>query len=368
MNQVPWVRTRASAVVMILIFSLCMLLCMTPFMVYGIMFLYFAAPCLMCLAWLLSGRAAADVCAVLSVAGFYLSGGTWAGLAGAVYLLPAHAAFRILTVKKASALKTGIVMAAVMMLSQMALYIAVQALNGGKAYDAAARAVTDWFERDRELGDLMLIYLNSLDILPLSSSFEGQGMVSSGVLTDAARENLLGTLHLTVVNALTAAVPAMTVEMSIYQGALAVLVPRRGAESYLRSRARRGDGEDVLCPLPGEDTPQLRLWHLPRGWGWRIGILGAGYALMYVPNDTAALLGQLLFYVFFAVYSIQGIALLNHIQCKRGGRRIWRIVVPLLILFIFQEALLLMGCADQVLDPRKLREDKDDQETDRWEV
>ncbi len=367
MRQVPWVRTRASALVTILLFALCLFMCMTPMVTYGVMLIYFAAPVMLCLAWLLAGRAAADICAVLSAAAFYLVGGLPTAAAGIVYLLPAHILFRIQTVKGASALRTGIFTASALMLSQLAVYVAVQAANGGRAYEAAALAVTQWFERDRETGDLLLIYMNSAGLLPLSPSFTGEGLTTAGALSEAARQDLLNTVHLSVVSMLTAMVPPMMVEMSIYQGAMAVLIPRRAAEGYILRRGRAGGGGDETKPLPGTDTPQLKLWHLPRGWGWRIGILGAGYILMYIPGDILSQAGQLLFYVFFAVYSIQGIALLNHIQCSRSRRRFWRIAVPILILLIFQEALCLMGCLDQVLDIRKLREPYQD-DSDQREV
>ena len=74
-----------------------------------------------------------------------------------------------------------------------------------------------------------------------------------------------------------------------------------------------------------------------------------------------------MFYAFFAIYTIQGVAFLNHIQCMRARRRIWRIIIPILILMIFQEAMCLMGCADQMLDMRRLRV-KNNDEHDQWEV
>ena len=368
MRQIPWVRTRASALVFILIFALCALTCATLLLSYGVMFLYLAAPCLLCAAWMLSGRAAADVCAALSVLAFYLAGGPYIALAGAVYLLPAHAVFRVLTLREASALKTGIAAAAAMALSQLALFVWAQALCGGKAYETAAGMVTGWFDKNRDVGDLVLITMNSMDALRLSSSFTGQTLLSPGVLTDAARSDLLGTVSLMIITGLSAAVPAMMVEMSIYQGAMAVLIPRRAAAAYIRKRARAGAGAVENPPLPGKGTPALKTWHLPRGWGWRIGVLSAGYLLGYTSQGVLPMLGQLLFYVFFAVYTLQGIALLNHVQCLHGRRKVWRIIVPLLILLIFQEAMCLLGCVDQVLDIRKLRKKDREEKEDPWEV
>ena len=365
MRQVPWIRTRASALTMVLIFSACLLVCMTPLMSHGLFFLYFASPCLLCLAWLLSGRAAADACLALAAVSFYFCGGAVGALAGIVYLFPAHFVFRFMTVKNFSALKTGIGMAASLMLSQLALYVWAQASLGGKAFETAADAARAWFDGDRELGDMLLIYLNYSGMLPLSSSYTGQGLSMAGVLTPAAREDLLNGLQLRIITYLSALVPAMLTEMSIYQGAVTVLIPRRAAEGYIRKHAGAEWGEKQT--LPGEDTPQLRTWHLPRGWGWKIGVLGAGYFLIGSGNATVSLLGKLTFYAFFAIYSIQGAAFLNHIQCMRGRRKVWRIIIPIVILVIFQEAMCLMGCADQMLDFRRLRV-KNNDEHDRWEV
>ena len=368
MRQIPWVRTRASALVMILIFALTALMCATPLMLHGFLFLYFGAPCVLCVAWMLSGRAAADICAALAVISFYLAGGPVLALAGALYLLPAHAVFRVMTVKNESALRTGLAVAAALMLSQLGLYVWAQAACSGKAYEAAANGVTGWFDQNREEGDLMLILMNGMGVLQLSSSFEGQGLTAAGVLTEAARTDLLNTVHLMIVSYLRAIVPALLVEMSVYQGAMAVLVPRRAAAAYIRKHARAGDSPEGSPALPGQETPALSTWHLPRGWGWKIGILAGGYLLVYTSEGVMSMLGELLFCVFFSVYTVQGIAVLNHIQCFHGRRKVWRIIIPLLILLIFQEAMCLMGCADQLLDIRKLRKKDKEEKEDPWEV
>ena len=56
------------------------------------------------------------------------------------------------------------------------------------------------------------------------------------------------------------------------------------------------------------------------------------------------------------------------VRMRRVPSRSKRIIIPLLILLIFQEAMCLMGCADQLLDIRKLRKKDKEEKEDPWEV
>ena len=101
--------------------------------------------------------------------------------------------------------------------------------------------------------------------------------------------------------------------------------------------------------------PPLRDWHIPRPWGLRIGILGAGYFLSLSANGALNLLGKMFFSLFSAVYSIQGIATLNFIQHKKGTRRGWRVALPIILSMLMPNALMFLGLIDQVMNIRMLR-------------
>ena len=362
MRKLPLVRTPVSAVVLVLGFAACALLCLMPLtMPTGLMILYTAGPFMLPLTLMLAGTVPAYLCLAVSAGCLFLLFG-FPGLAvGLVYLGSMLAVFHVLCVREARFRTVALSAVLTLVLSQTALYAWLQAAYHRQAFQAAADAMTDWFLQNSGEGDILLYLLNSSGLLPLSSSFQGAGFESGYVLTDAARSDLLSALSALVVGMLNQMTTAMIVGMSLYLGAAAALIPERAASAFRKRRLRLGDGDASNPPVPIESAPRLKTWHLPRGWGLKVGILAAGYLLQTASTGALQVLGRICFEVFSAVFTIQGVALINHLQVGRRHRKGWRIAVPLLLCMILPNAMYIVGVFDQILDPRHLRAREEEQ-------
>ncbi len=356
MRKIPLVRTPVSALVMVLGFAVCAFACLVSLtMPTGLLVMYTAGPFMLPMALLLAGAVPAYLCLALCVGSLTLLLGLPGLAAGLVFFGSVLVVFHVLCMRGARFGTVLLASALTLILSQTVLYVWVQVLCDRQAFQRAADAMTDWFLQNREQGDMLLYLLNSAGLLPLSSSFEGAGVVSGYTLSEAARMDLLSTLSVLVVSMLTQMATSMIVGMSLYLGALTSLVPERAAAAFRRRRERLGDSEEKNPPIPIESAPQLCTWHLPRGWGLRVGVLAAGYLMQTLFTGTLQLLGRIFFEVFAAVYSVQGAALINHLQVSRRHRKGWRIAVPLLVCAIAPNALYIIGLFDQWMDPRHLR-------------
>ena len=351
MRQIPWLRSGKAAFVFPIIFALFLGLCFTPLVTYSAMALYFLAVPALCMALFLAGRLPAYGCFVLCLGMFYALLGLDGVCAGCVYLLPAFLTMHVLSAKRVPFPLSAICMTAALVLSQVAIYVFLQARFEHNAYRALAEAAAQAFRAEGELGDAALIMLNRAGLLPISSDFEGSTALNPlGGLSDAAREDLLGSLQAYIIAYLSVFVPSMISGMSIYEGALSVYGAARCEEAALRGQDPFQKGDSLSLQVP-----PVRTWHLPRGWGWKIGVFAVGFLLVRLENQTVQLLGRVLMEVFTAVFTLQGIALVNDVQAKRGHRKWARILAPALLLLIAPSALWILGCADQIMDIRGLR-------------
>ena len=191
MRQIPWLRSGKAAFVFPIIFALFLGLCFTPLVTYSAMALYFLAVPALCMALFLAGRLPAYGCFVLCLGMFYALLGLDGVCAGCVYLLPAFLTMHVLSAKRVPFPLSAICMTAALVLSQVAIYVFLQARFEHNAYRALAEAAAQAFRAEGELGDAALIMLNRAGLLPISSDFEGSTALNPlGGLSDAARGDL----------------------------------------------------------------------------------------------------------------------------------------------------------------------------------
>jgi len=357
MRNLPWYRSGAPAIVFPSLFALLLGLCFTPFLSYSAMALYFLTiPCV-CACLFLGGRAPAYLCTLLALGMFFSLLGAQGLLAGAVYLLPAIAAVHLVFIKRIPFPRSVLLVIGVIVLSQLAVYVAVQWKYERDAYRTLAGFAAQAIRAEGEVGDFFLILMNAYGILPISGSFEGSvGLTAIGGLTEAVREDLLATLQGYLVSYLTVFVPSMISGMSIYEGVLTVYAAARSEEAAQPKRHDlfQKEGEALSIRVPA-----LRSWYLPKGWGWKIGVFAVGFIMVRLNQATLQLLGQVLLEVFTAVYTLQGIALINDLQARRDRKKWVRVLIPALLLIFAPAVLWILGCADQILDIRRLRQPKD---------
>jgi hypothetical protein len=108
------------------------------------------------------------------------------------------------------------------------------------------------------------------------------------------------------------------------------------------------------CPDLG--MPPFSRWHLPRTVGRRMWVLAAGYLLAAFSNSMVLqVAGQMMYNVFFALFAIQGLAIVDFKLKARGRKPAIRLILLLLLYFLLSPAALLIGIFDQSIDSRKLR-------------
>ena len=77
-------------------------------------------------------------------------------------------------------------------------------------------------------------------------------------------------------------------------------------------------------------------------------------------SPALAVAGMILYSAASAVFSLQGLALLNYIQHMRNRKRTWRIIVPLLLMMT--RLLMILGVFDQLVNLRGLRKPREPKE------
>ncbi len=356
-------RGKAAAAVMTVLFALAAALCLDPLTsVLAVVPLYYAAPVFLAFTFVYAGVLPGAVCLILASAGMSMLLGN--ALYGVIYYLPPLIVFLVMTAwRRPPHPWPAVALALAVALGQIIPYAMVQARFGGKAFqafaDAAARGI-----RGSELGDTLLYELNRRGLLELTIAAENAVTVRDGlyVLSDAARDNLLSNLILMLEATLEAMVPAMLVGFSLYMGALISAFPL-GWGRRLNPRL------EEERPLPEALMTPFRNWFIPRGHGWRFALMGAaGYLLINFGAPAVNMLGNILLQVFTAVFTIQGLAMLNYRQLAKGRPVWWRVLLPLILIWLLGAYLWLFGLADQVTDIRSLRGPKDRPENDQEEV
>ena len=195
----------------------------------------------------------------------------------------------------------------------------------------------------------------------------------SGAFTlpeDIRRDMLLSVSSL-ISESLQALVPSLIVSQSILGGVGCLLLPlrfgylaqekRRFLASDAADEAEREPAESQPVDFPDLGMPLLRTWFIPRGVGWQVGAaLVAGYLLRYAQVPALSVAGMILYAGASAVFSLQGLALLNYMQHLRSRKRVWRVIVPLLLMMT--RIMTLLGIVDQVVNLRGLRKPREPKE------
>ena len=187
-------------------------------------------------------------------------------------------------------------------------------------------------------------------------------------LSAAARADLLLSVRSLVSSSLASLTPSLIIRQSILGGVGCLLLPLRFGAIAAQRRAFRSeapaDAERQLQSkpdFPDLNMPPLSMWFVPRGYGWQLGLmLVAGYVLGGSAASGAAIAGRILYAAANAVFTIQGLAVINFMQKARGVKLARRVIVPALLLLF--SILPFLGIFDQVANIRGLRKPKEPKE------
>jgi len=371
-DRLPLVRSLKSCIVGTLLIALPFLFFLLPGQrellgplpaLYASMLILFLLPAALCLAAMVCGTLAA----ALGMAAAFVSITVLTGTGGlsltAVYVLPVMIAFFIIIAYQIPFRKSCPVMIGVHVAALAAVYALAQRMAGGNLYAVAGNAVADFLE-SWEMGDMMLYQLASTGLIGLKSEVTENILlpVPGGYqLSAAARADMLLSVRSMVTDALQSLIPNLLVSQSILGGVACLLLPLRFGFLAEERRAflREGPGEltedgKQKINFPTLDMPPFSLWHIPRGIGWQVGVaLAAGYVLRLSKTSALGIAGSLLYAAASSLFMIQGAAAVNFLQKSRGTRRLWRVIVPLLLMAI--RVLTVIGIFDQISNFRGLR-------------
>lgn len=368
MKDFPPIRSLKSAVIGTLAVSIPLLaLSSSPLTgVYTVMLVFFLLPTALCLTAAVCGMLPMAVNALAALFSLYRLAGSVGMMLGALYIVPLSAAFLLLIRFRVPFWKAcgGMILTHLVTLAG-ALAI-LQGLTGGDVYQAAGDRVREWLE-NWELGDFMLYQFYEMGVIGLPESLTEQavGMSLGDAMSGAVRQDLLLSAQALVENTLRSVVAPAIIQQSVLGGVACLLVPIRfGCISAEIRSFRNPDGAEKES-FPDLGMPALDKWHIPRGIGWKVGLAYVGGTLLSSLSSSVppAMAGMILYSAAWAVFAVQGAALMNHMQKTKGTKRFWRVAVPILLLVL--GILPYLGIFDQIVNIRGLRvppESKEDNE------
>ena len=374
MKDFPLYRSGRSAIIGTLILAVpLLLLASTPLLgLYAVLIVLFLLPVALCMASLMCGLLPMVIGAAAGLISMHMLLGMNGLTLSALYLLPILLAFLLVILRRVPFWKGCAVMIGVHLATLAAVYAVLQQWTGGALYAAAGAAAAQALE-NWELGDTMLYQFYAMGLIGLPESLAEGALrpVAGGyTLSSAARADLLLSVRTLVETALTTLIPNIIVSQSILGGVLSLLLPLRFGFIAAEKRAFLSESDDQYMTdetgkkkvaFPDLGMPPFSLWHVPRGIGWQVGAaLILGYFLRVSATPALSVAGVILYSAASAVFIIQGAALINFTQKSRGTRRVWRVVVPVLLAAF--SVLSLIGIFDQIVNIRGLRKPREPKE------
>ena len=349
--RTPGVRAFSpiAAVTVAIVFVLVFVLASLPFALINLSsFALFACPFLHFFLAAVGGPLHAGLAILALMSGLLHVSGVPAAAAAMLYLSPAMLVFCACHEKRLPFLKTVAFVLAAYIFSVLALYLWAQAASGGRPFEAASEAAVEAFGslRDRD-GYLYLLLRSGLLSLGQDPSAHIHTSPDGSVffLPDALAE-FSNQIRTRIDLWLRSLVPSLVSSYGIYLSLLGTGTALQCAE---RKRSHAEDVGDRLMPA-------FALWHVPRRFGRLLWTLALGSLLTRLSaGNTLYLAGTMMYNVFSAVQSVQGLSLIHALQNRRGVRAVPKWLTAIALFVLFQPILMFIGVYDQLFDPRKLR-------------
>ena len=330
--------------------------------VYAVMLTVYLLPLALCLVTMVCGTLPMLIGLITALSTVTTLMGTTGLTLCALYALPVVGAFLVLVQMQVPFKKSCPIMIGVHVAALALVFAVSQKMTGGDLYNRAGSAVAD-FLKSWNLGDLLLYEFYSMGLIDLRESLRDNALQSglySFSLSDAAREDMLLSVRTMITGQLQLLIPNLIATQSIQGGVACLLLPLRFGylaeekRAFLRDEPMGVPGEKQKVDFPTLDMPPFQTWHIPRGIGWQVGVaLIGGYLLRYSRTFALKIAGIMLYGAASSVFMIQGAAFLNFIQKRRGSKRFWRVIVPLLLMTT--PFLTFIGIFDQMNNVRGLR-------------
>ncbi|MDD4080017.1 MAG: DUF2232 domain-containing protein [Eubacteriales bacterium] len=270
------------------------------------------------------------------------------GLMVLAYMLPAAIALLISIEMRLPYLKAGLAVLASYVLGVLALYFFIQRAAGGNAFPYAAQEAILALEHLPQR-DIFLYNLWKGGLISHGQPSGTQVFIENGngwTFTPQVLEEFYKQLAYRIETLLQSLFHGMLTSLGIYIAAIG---------SYAALRLGKTAQPDS-CPDLG--MPNFENWHIPRPIGMKLWVLAAGYLLMVLGTSVVIqLAGSLMFNVFFAIYTVQGLAVIDHRLSHTRLNRWLRRALLIVLFIILQPLLVIIGILDQARDSRGLRRD-----------
>ena len=370
MKDFPLFRSTRSGLVGLAIMVLPLLVfSLSPIsMPFALMLTVMVLPAAACIAGLVCGSLPMAAGAMGGILSMYLIAGPKGAQVAAVYLIPIIIAFVVVVIRRVPFWKGCAAMIGVHVAALAGGYLMIQGFAGGQLFTLAGDWAADYLTRAEESDQILYVfYQYGLITLPedmketmLIPAAEGGYMMSA-----AARADLILSMRSLVNSLLVTLVPSLLITQSILGGVACLALPLKyGAVAAQRRDFKQviDDQKELQAPdFPDLAMPPVSLWHIPRGIGWKVGVCWLlGNFLQAASSVPLAMAGIILYAGSSALFTIQGICMINFLQKAKGSRKAWRIILPLLLYLV--SLLSIVGIFDQLTNLRGLRKPREPKE------
>ena len=364
MKELPLIRSGKAALISALLLAVpVLLLSLDPIIgIYAVALIALLMPAGVCLAALTGGIAPAFAGIAASVIACARVAGTPGMICVLVYLLPVFGVFLYVHGKKIPFFKGCAAQIITHMLAAACIYLYLQQLLDQQLYRSAADGVMTFLAAQPDCDSLLymiwqqgFISLTTERKEELAALVLQSGVSGSFTLSWEIRQEMLLSLGSLAEELLFELTLMFFTLQAVLSGVACMLLPQRFGK-LLHARQKYMAAEEALVsPFPDLEMPPLSLWHIPRGMGWKIGVAWLLGSLLQSMDAASGvqIAGAILHHCTTGIFAWQGAALLNFTQKARGTRRIFRVLVPLLLLVL--GVLPYMGIFDQIINLRGLR-------------
>ena len=355
MVQYPLVRNLKSALIWLAAYAA--LLWITSYIPVLFILLCFLSPVLLALCGIRAGFVPMAACAMLVPAASWLNfGGTLAPLLCVLYLWPYLAVNAVCFSRRIPFWQAAAAHVAILAVSQTAILLILRPYLGGNLFSGGAEYLVNQISAS-PYGDQILLQLYQSRLLDVPEEMlTGVRALMEAILTSltpgalmpTVRTELLNGLRTLLENSLYTFLPATVINNAILAGVFGMAFP-------IVSARAKGISVQEMAPFAS--------WHLSRGTGFKVLLLGLGNFLPTLfPNPGMLLAGNMMWAAFSTIFVIQGAALMDFFQTRGGNRPLMRRLWPCLIYLLVPTLLMILGIADQFLNIRGLRIPKDREE------
>lgn len=318
-------------------------------------------------------RCAGPLAALASFAllcfGISLKSGALPALFAMAYLAPPLIAYAFCLYRGVSAYRAMAIIGLVYVASVLLPYALSFRVLGEAPFEALSRLAAEALRTMPER-DGLLITATRFGLLSIPESLSGSAVIQSqqggATLSPELLEELYKQVQARLGIWLRALVPSLVSSYAPWLSLGGVYLSEFYGKRQAERRAFRAPQGSPAPSYPRlEPLPVFHRFCLPAQLSKPL-LAAGGLALLtrLSSQEGLALAGAMLYNLFSALFSLQGLGCLNHLQRTRGVRPSVRGLSIAAFALLLPHASLILGVFDQLSDPRKLRREGDSADTD----